>query len=80
MSIVWAQPRMGKLAAVFFFSPICKESSLPCYPTLHDFLLPTKHVYWLAQSRVQAGEGFHHYLDPVYQVAASVFLSLWGGF
>lgn len=66
MSIVWAQPRMGKLAAVFFFSPICKESSLPCYPTLHDFLLPTKHVYWLAQSRVQAGEGFHHYLDPVY--------------
>lgn len=29
---------------------------------------------------MQAGKGFHRYLDAVYQVAANSFLSLWSGF
>lgn len=77
MSIVWAEPRVGKLALVFFPSSTCKESSLPCNLTLQVFLL-IKRV--LAQSRMQAGKGFHHYLDPVHQVAANLFPSLWSGF
>lgn len=60
----------GKVGSVVFFpSPICKESFLPCHPTptAQSFLLSIKQTYW-HRAGCRQGKGFHHYFDPVHQV------------